>query len=253
MKKETAVAIGVFDGVHLGHRAVILNAVFSGFFPVVLTFNFEEEIPNSKNNFCYILPETEKFKLIFKLGVKLIVRLNFKKIKNLGFEEFFKKVLVESLNAKLIVCGENLKFGKNKEGDVFSLRNLAKSYDVKVNAIKLLNFLNEPISSTRIRKALKEGDFKNLSKMLGYWFYVKINAFGLVFKNNFAVVTKIINKKHFNLENGFYLGLIKQKQTKSFAIVKVKELGDFKILVIKIKFKNNFKFSSFKLVFIKKI
>ena len=89
--------------------------------------------------------------------------------------------------------------------------------------------------------------------MLGYWFYVKINAFGLVFKNNFAVVTKIINKKHFNLKNGLYLGLIKQKQTRSLAIVKIEELGDFKILIIKIKFKNNFKFSSFKLVFIKKI
>ncbi len=251
MKKETAVAIGVFDGVHLGHRAVILNAVFSGLFPVVLTFNFEEETPNSKKNFCYILPETEKFKLIFKLGVKLIVRLNFKKIKNLGFEEFFKKVLVERLNAKLIVCGENLKFGKNKKGDVFSLRNLAKNYDVNVRSIKLLNFLKEPISSTRIRKALKEGNFKNLSKMLGYWFYVRINADGLVFKNNFALVTKIINKKHFNLKNGFYLALV--KQTKSLAMVKIKELGDFKILVIKFKFKNNFKFSSFKLVFIKKI
>ncbi len=253
IKKETAVAIGVFDGVHLGHRAVILNAVFSGLFPVVLTFNFEDEFPNSKKNFCYILPETEKFKLIFKLGVKLIVRLNFKKIKNLGFEEFFKKVVVERLNAKLVVCGENLKFGKNKEGDVFSLRNLAKNYDVKVSAIKLLNFLNEPISSTRIRKALKEGDFKNSNKMLGYWFYVKINADGLAFKNNFAVVTKIINKKHFNLNNGFYLALVKQKQTKSLAMVRVKELGNFKILVIKIKFNNNFKFSSFELVFIKKI
>ncbi len=59
--------------------------------------------------------------------------------------------------------------------------------------------------------------------MLGYWFYVKINADGLVFKNNFVIVTKIINKKYFNLNNGFYLALV--KQTKSLEMVKVKELG----------------------------
>lgn len=198
------------------------------------------------------MPEYEKFKLIFKLGVKLIVRLNFKRIKNLDFEIFFKKILVEKLNAKLIVCGENLRFGKNKKGDVFALKSLAKKNNISVFAKKLLNFLDEPISSTRIRKALKEGNFKISRKMLDYWFYVKINVRRFIVKNNFITINKKINKKNLILSIGFYLALAKQKKIKSFAMIEIKELEDFKTLNVKFKFNKNFKLTNLKLIFIKK-
>ena len=173
---NSSLALGFFDGVHLGHRAVIENAVnyarTKGEKSAVITFRdhpcryFYDITPE------YILTRDERRKRIEQLGVDFMFELDFSEFASLSADEYLKDVLVKNFSPVAISTGFNHNFGKSKRGDTEFLRNNSLSFGYKYFLTPAQKFEDEIISSTTIRLALIEGDIEKANSMLGYNFGV---------------------------------------------------------------------------------
>ena len=109
-------------------------------------------------------------KSIFEKRFPNTVFADFDEIKNMQGEEFIEKILIEKFKAGVVLCGFNFRFGKMASWSAADMREYLEKKDVWVRILEHLDFEGEPISSTRIRKALKNGDIENANSMLGYNF-----------------------------------------------------------------------------------
>jgi riboflavin kinase/FMN adenylyltransferase len=164
-KIPIAVAIGLFDGVHLGHKEVIskcVNFKKSSVKPCVLTFK------NLNKNFSQsILTESLKEEKIKKLGIEEIIYLDFEDVKSLEAEDFVKQILVNEFNVKHIVCGYDFKFSKDKKADANDLVRIGEKFGIKVIVVNPFLFNNTRVSSTNIRELLKNGEISLANTLLG--------------------------------------------------------------------------------------
>lgn len=170
------VALGTFDGLHLGHQKVIGTAVEIAKFchgtSIVLTF---DHIPREvlKKNVSGVLLTTlkEKVELIKKLGAQVALVLKFdQRLAAMGATDFVKKVLVAKLKVKILVVGENYRFGSGRSGDVSHLRILGEQFGFQVRVVPTKFKGEYKISSTRIRDLLKAGQIKKANTLLGRYF-----------------------------------------------------------------------------------
>lgn len=177
----TSVSLGFFDGMHLGHKEVILNSLEYAkekvLYPIVFTFdkNPRLEFDNSNPNATSLITQKDKIKLLEELGVKATYFIPFSSIKDLDAETFFKEILVDKLNAKSISCGFNYHFGKDGKGDKKLLLELCQKYSVSLILSTAVKYKGEPISSTRIRDALRNGEISSVNTMLGRKFSITSN------------------------------------------------------------------------------
>lgn len=171
-KKKTAVALGSFDGLHKGHTAVIASALSlraSGLFPVVLLFDEHPQkiLATAPDE---ILQKHLRRRILEDMGIE-IVDISFSKICNMKAEDFFRDILIKELNAGALCCGENYRFGAGGKGTCAVLENLCLQNGTKLQVSESVMFNGEPVSSTRIRTALKAGDIKSANEMLGRPFF----------------------------------------------------------------------------------
>jgi riboflavin kinase / FMN adenylyltransferase len=169
----THLAIGVFDGVHLGHQAVIQQAVEaarkSGGSSVVLTFHPHPVRVLRPNDAPRLLTATQhKQQLIERLGIDAFLIQEF----SLAFartkpEEFIHRLVQSSNQLKTICVGEGWSFGANRSGGVSLVRTLADSYHFQLQDIVPLAVDGQIVSSTRIREAVEQGDFPLAERLLG--------------------------------------------------------------------------------------
>lgn len=167
----TAVALGLFDGLHRGHQAVIRRAVgLPGLTPAVFTFRYDEEAVITKKNYARILSPALKMKLLEQLGARIVFQPPFSKIMSMEPAEFFYKIIVQFMRAGAVVCGEDFRFGKNAAGDALLLRKLCEENGIRFTTVPPVEDEGKPVSSTRIREALREGDVETANRLLGYPF-----------------------------------------------------------------------------------
>ena len=166
-EKGTAVAMGYFDGIHIGHRAVIEGAVqwakTHDAAPAVFTFRLPVE---NKMKGKRLLSTEDKHALIHSLGVEYYLTPDFEAIKALSPEEFVRGI-VENCHARALFCGENFTFGAKAAGTPELLRTLCAPLGVEVVVVPMAQFEEKPVSSTRIRTALEGGDIPAANAMLG--------------------------------------------------------------------------------------
>lgn len=174
MSIKTAVALGLFDGIHTGHRLILSKALaYPEYKPAVFTFNTESVKFKHGKDFEYIYPNSRKLDIIRSMGIDYIESPDFGELRNMDGEEFVRKILIEKMNAGIVVCGENFRFGKDASYNADNLYNLGKKYNFKTEIIKLAEKSgNAPISSAFIRKLLKQGDISSLSE-LGFNYAIK--------------------------------------------------------------------------------
>lgn len=168
--KDTAVALGFFDGVHLGHREVIEAAVsYPGgkFAPCVFTFVSRRETPAGKKGNKRLISDQDKYALLGELGVQYVAAPDFCEFMGLSPEEFISEVLAQKLHAKAVCCGDNFRFGKNAAGDVALLERLCPKYGIDVQVCPPVVLEGAPVSSTRIRECVRQGDMVLAAKLLG--------------------------------------------------------------------------------------
>ena len=166
-EKGTAVAMGYFDGIHIGHRVVIEGAVrwakTHDAAPAVFTFRLPVE---NKMKGKRLLSTEDKHALIHSLGVEYYLTPDFEAIKTLSPEEFVRGI-VENCHARALFCGENFTFGAKAAGTPELLRTLCAPLGVEVVVVPMAQFEEKPVSSTRIRTALEGGDIPAANAMLG--------------------------------------------------------------------------------------
>ncbi len=171
LTEPTSIALGVFDGVHIGHRAVIGEAVRgakNGLLPTVFTFQTGGEKPSHKKGQETILTADLKRKKLEELGVSVVYEIPFDTVKDDSPEYFAEQILFSRLNAKKIVCGFDFRFGKNAAGDTALLKRLCEERGIEVVVVPPMTDGGQPISSTRIRHCLQQGDIVSANRLLGY-------------------------------------------------------------------------------------
>lgn len=171
-KTKTVIALGNFDGVHKGHQKLLNRMIAKGRELNLMTSVFvfknhtKEVIKGTKQD---LLTSTEqRNQLIKDLGVDTLFSLLFDQtIMSLSPEEFIKDILIERLNVKGIFVGTDYRFGYKAQGDAELLVKLGKKYDIYVEIIEPLYIDEELVSSTRIRKLIKEANFQEAKRLLG--------------------------------------------------------------------------------------
>ena len=175
VKTPTAIALGNFDGIHLGHRQVIKPIIEFGeeYIPTLVTFTPHPQEFFSGKSRQLLTPLTEKVKRLESLEIEQLVRLPFdRSLASLSPQAFVEDILIKQLNVKYISVGQDFRFGKGREGSAQMLQELAKNFEVFVHITELKTCLNEDsgsrISSSRIRQCLAVGNVKQAKEMLGY-------------------------------------------------------------------------------------
>ena len=173
---NTILTIGTFDGVHLGHQKVLERltntAKENNLKSTVLTFfPHPRTILNPDKPLKLINSVKERTELLNRSKVdNLIIHPFDKNFSELDPEKYVVEILVKKLKAKIILIGYDHKFGKNRTADITDLKIYGKKYGFKVIEIKAEEISNIAISSTKIRKAISEGNISTAKKYLGYDF-----------------------------------------------------------------------------------
>lgn len=220
---KTIVTLGTFDGVHVGHNAILdkictvaqkenLESVILTFFPhprLIVSNNYDIKLLNTIE---------EKASLLEKKGIhNFIIHPFDKTFSELSPREFVQKVLVEKLNIQKIIIGHDHKFGKDRAADINDLIDFGKEFGFEVEEISAQQINEVSVSSTKIRNSLLEGDISLANEYLGYPYIltgtvVKGNQLGrtiqfptanieipeeykLIPKNGVYVVTANVNKQ----------------------------------------------------------
>lgn len=170
--KDAYFSIGVFDGVHKGHRhllEVLTNqAESNGFSTGVLTFlNHPREVLNPEFSQSWLTTAEERHHLIKEIGINLIVPISFTEETSRIRAGHFTDLLQKHLRMRGLVVGPDFALGQNREGDVNFLSSLGKEKGFDVKIVKVQERTNRPISSSLIREALATGDLAAVLQLLG--------------------------------------------------------------------------------------
>jgi riboflavin kinase/FMN adenylyltransferase len=205
-----AAALGLFDGVHLGHRAVFCDTVKAAeeknLIPAAITFS---GLPKTQTEGFerLILTETEKRAKMSEAGLKAYLPFRFEDIKDLTAREF-AALLTTKYGISYLICGEDFRFGAGKSGDVDTLRKLSKEFcfGFRITPEKLSGGVK--ISSGEIKKLLRKGDVKSANALLGYDFYyntIVIEGSKLGRELGFPTINQIIPESQIAPRYGVYL------------------------------------------------
>ena len=173
-RKKTCIALGFFDGIHLGHIKVINEmlkcAKENSLSSCLLTFKSAPKYVLSKTSDKaekYILQESEKIRILENLGVENLYIIDFESILNLSADDFIGNILIDKFNVSHIFCGFNYHFGKGGKNTAEDLSEKCKNDDVKVHIIEPQMYNGEVISSSRIKKLLYVGKIEKVNSLLG--------------------------------------------------------------------------------------
>lgn len=165
----SVIALGFFDGVHLGHRAVLKKATEQaksrGVLSAVFSFT-DNKKEGKKSQLGEIYSTSRRCELFSEIGFDFVIMPDFSAFSSLSPTEFVD-VLKNNFNAVAFVCGSDFRFGKGAVGDVMTLKELAVLRGIDTYVVDEVLLDGESVSSTRIRKALKDGDIKTANKLLG--------------------------------------------------------------------------------------
>lgn len=166
--RKSAVALGFFDGLHLGHIEVIKQTLVKpGLCSVVFTFNDKTMLPKFKER-ENIISYDLKSELLARIGIDHIFAPDFADLRDLSSEEFVDRILVEKLNAGFVACGYDFRFAKGGRADAAELARICGGRGIEVCVVPAVMIDGEPISSTSIRELIRNGDVVSANRLLGY-------------------------------------------------------------------------------------
>lgn len=179
----SVIALGNFDGIHLGHQEVLrailpsplpASSPLENAYPTVVTFHPHPKAFFTGEDWKFLTPLSEKIDYLSTLGIKQLVRLPFNaRLASLSPQDFVRDILVDQLQARRISIGADFCFGYQRQGTAQDLQAIAQTYGIDVTIAPLLsgedgeNFRCDRISSSRIREALAIADLPAINQMLG--------------------------------------------------------------------------------------
>lgn len=164
-------ALGLFDGMHPGHCAVIQAMVAcargQAASAAVFTFSMMGDQPERKSKAPRLITSDMRNCILGQLGVDYVLSPPFEEFRDMCPAEYVRVILHNTLRASHVFCGENYHFGSKASGDVEDLARLCKEYGISVTVIPMVDQDGAPVSSTRIRKAIAAGDMLSAARLLG--------------------------------------------------------------------------------------
>ncbi len=178
LKFSTSATIGIFDGVHIGHRRILSllrkDAREKGISSCVITFHPHPQKVLRGIDVPLIVPLKERFRLLEKEGVDVTVCYSFtKKFASVQAEDFVRDMLVGRLGIRTIFVGPDFFFGRNREGNINLLEAMGKTYNFEIRRVEPALLDGEVISSTTIRKLIEEGMVREAARFLSYSFSIE--------------------------------------------------------------------------------
>ncbi|MBQ9084724.1 MAG: riboflavin biosynthesis protein RibF [Clostridia bacterium] len=170
----TAIALGLFDGVHIGHRRLICEAVRMakerGLLSGVFTFSTEDGLKAASPR---IYSTKQKLALISELGVDFAIVCDFSSIKKLSATDFIEEVLTKAFNCQVALSGYNFRFGRGAVGNAEMLKATLQALGREAFILDEQRYDGLTLSSTEIRAALAQGDTERASRMLGLPYFIE--------------------------------------------------------------------------------
>ena len=171
--RPLSIALGNFDGVHIGHRKLLRAAAdaagAAGCASAVWTFT---SLVKSDASVPSLTTQEEKRLQFAREGIDYAIFEDFSAVRSMGAVEFTEEYLLRRLRAAAVVCGFNFHFGQGGTGDAALLRNILAGYGVPLTVIEPVHACGGIVSSTRIRNAITDGDMESAAEMLGRPFSV---------------------------------------------------------------------------------
>ncbi len=171
LKNETAVAIGKFDGLHIGHRRLldeILTQKEKGLTTCVFTFHPTPAVFFGLSDGKELNTREEKQKLLERMGIDILIEFPLNKVTaSMEPLTFVKDILSERINVKFIAAGTDLSFGAGGRGNAQLLQSMEDELDFKVKIIDKVCYDGHEVSSTYIRTLLEKGEMQLVEQLLG--------------------------------------------------------------------------------------
>lgn len=209
---STALALGNFDGVHIGHqqliKSMIKNAKLKKLIPAILIFENHTKSFVFGNGPRLINNNKQKNDFLRKMGIQVLYTLKFDKdIMRLSPEDFAKNILVEKLNCKFVTVGSDYRFGYKAQGDANLLKEISKELGFYVEIINPLIDNGIAVSSTIVREYILDGNIKKANSLLARPFAIVgqvIHGKGIGKTMGVPTANLLVNTKYIIPKNGIY-------------------------------------------------
>ncbi len=169
--EKTAVALGIFDGLHRGHLAV-LSRIFERKDLEPAVFTFKSSTVSTKSG-GLLLTDEEKLRRLDEMGVKYVYCPDFSDLRELSPRDFVRQVLVGILNAEKAVCGEDFSFGKGGKAGAEELSQIAREFGISVEIVPLVRKNGEAVGSRDIKALIAKGEIERANELSGERFYIR--------------------------------------------------------------------------------
>lgn len=156
-----SLALGTFDGLHLGHRAVLEAALGSQYSAQAFTFK------KSPSGEPALLTPEDKAALLAGFGIERVYSMDFGELRDMEAESFARDILIGRLNARRLCCGEDFRFGRGAAGNTELLARVCRERGAELVVVPPVLDGGGKVSSTRIRKAVSEGDITTANRLMG--------------------------------------------------------------------------------------
>ena len=263
---NSSLALGFFDGVHLGHRVVLKNAVHiakkNNTQSCVITFKEHPLNILTNEKIPLILTLDEKLNMLEKIGADNVILLDFNKYSAIRAKDYLENVLIKYFSPIAITTGFNHSFGFNKEGNSTFLKENSQKYNYKYFEVPPFVVDENIVSCSTIRSRIHIGDFTHANLLLGYNFYVRgkvIEGEHLASKLGFPSANIVYNEEKIKIPFGVYYVKVNVKGNEYDGIFNygyaptVDNTSEIKAEVHIIDFDENIYGENIKISFIKKI
>jgi riboflavin kinase/FMN adenylyltransferase len=168
----SVVAVGVFDGLHLGHANIIetlrTEAARLGVRSCVLTFRTHPRKVVSGERLALVTSFEHRLLLLERAGVDAVVGVDFTtEFADQSAKDFVERVLAKGLGARVLIIGHNARFGVGREADAEGIRQIASAAGIQATIVEPIIVEGEPVSSTRVRTSIQNGDLAEAERLLG--------------------------------------------------------------------------------------
>ena len=230
VKSDSVVALGCFDGVHIGHSQIILSAVElareASLTSVAWSFQAPpKSILSGQVAVSLLTTVNEKKSLMRALGVDVFICSPFnKKIASLSPREFFEDILIDRLHAKHIFCGFNYRFGNKGSGDTVLLQSLCDEFGIELTIVEEIKLSGRTVSSSAIRAYLQGGELDEAEKMLGRPFALKgrvKDGQHLGRELGFPTVNQDVPSDKISVRSGVYLTRVKFGKNTKYGVTNI--------------------------------
>ncbi len=225
----TVTVLGCFDGVHLGHKALITHAIKlareKDIKAAVWSFDAPPKNYFSADKTKLLTTQSEKAALCRRLGVDILVCAPFdEQIASMSAEDFFFKILIKKMKSIHIVCGYNYRFGQGGKGDVAILSALCTEHGIGLSVIPEVKVDGITVSSTAVRNALIGGEIETVNAMLGRVYSLRAvvcDGQHLGRQLGFPTINQVFSEEKLLPKNGVYASRIRIGNRKKYGITNI--------------------------------